>query len=137
MAVLIDSSVFITLERRGLSLGDLNRFGVTGVPLLSSITAAELLNGVERAAPSPRRARRLAFIESIFSAMEVIPFDLLVARAHASVGAQLAIAGTPIGPNDLIIAATALAHGHTVMTDNLREFIRVSGLLVVQPTWPP
>jgi predicted nucleic acid-binding protein len=82
MAILIDSSVFIGLERRGFTLADLSRIGVTGSPTLASITAAELLSGVERTLPSPRRTRRRAFIGQIFTALEVIPFDLQAARAR-------------------------------------------------------
>ena len=136
MAVLIDSSVFIGLERRGWTLRDLDRIGVEGVPLLSSMTVAELLGGIHRAAPSVRRETRLAFIEQIVSTLAVVPFDLLAARTHARVAADLSAAGTPIGPNDLVIAATGLAHGHAVMTDNLREFRRVPDLVVLQPVWP-
>ena len=136
MALLIDSSVFIGLERHGLSLGDLSQLGATGVPTLASITAAELLSGVERSVPSSRRTRRLTFIEQLLAELEVLAFDLQAARTHARISASLIRAGTPIGPNDLIIAATALAHGHTVMTDNLREFALVPGLPVLRPTWP-
>ena len=136
MAVLIDSSLLIGLEHRGWTLRHLDRVGVEGVPCFSSMTAAELLNGVHRAAPTARREARLAFIEQVFSTLTVVPFDLPAARAHARVGAALAAAGTPIGPNDLIIAATAPAHGHTVMTDNLREVRRVPDLVVLQPIWP-
>jgi len=135
MAVLIDSSVFIGLERRGLPLEAIDRLGISGVPVLASITASELLNGVERAVPSPRRTGRLRFIERIFSTLTIIPFDRPAARQHAQIGAYLAATGTPIGPNDLIIAATALTHGHQLLTDNVREFRRVLGPIVGQPTW--
>ena len=67
--------------------------------------------------------------------MPVLPFDLLVARVHARVSAQLLDAGRLIGAHDLLIAATALAHGYAVLTQNLRDFRRVPGLDVRQPSW--
>lgn len=139
MALLIDTSVWIGLERRGLTLDDLAGIDPSGTaepPVVASITASELLGGVHRAAPSPRRTRRLALVEQILASVEVIPFDLAAARIHAVISAQLDAAGTPIGQHDLLIAATALTHGHAVFTDNLREFGRVTGLTARQPTWP-
>lgn len=135
MAALIDSSVFITLERQGLRLSALaNAVGDEPIAL-ASISAAELLVGVHRANSSQRRLNREGFVEAIFEAMPVVQFDLPVARVHALIAAQLAAAGQLVGAHDLLIAATARAHGYAVVTDNLREFQRVPGLVVRQPTW--
>ncbi|MDE0029882.1 MAG: PIN domain-containing protein [Deltaproteobacteria bacterium] len=60
----------------------------------------------------------------------LLPVDLATARVHAQVWAELARAGKLIGPNDLWIAATALARGLAVATANVREFDRVPGLVV-------
>jgi tRNA(fMet)-specific endonuclease VapC len=57
-------------------------------------------------------------------------------RVHAPVWTHLLNASTPIGPHDLLIAATALAHGFEILTENLREFVSVPGLVVRRPTWP-
>ena len=67
--------------------------------------------------------------------LSVVPFDLEAARIHARLAADLMAAGQAIGPNDLLIAATALAHGHAVLTHNLRHFERVPGLVVSRPDW--
>ena len=136
MAILIDSTVVIGLERRGLGLGDLATIGPNQPSTLSSVSATELLVGVLRSAPSPRRTRRERFIETVFASLPVLPFDLVAARVHARLWTHLAAAGTPIGGNDLMIAATAMSQGHAVLTDNVREFARVPGLVVHQPTWP-
>jgi tRNA(fMet)-specific endonuclease VapC len=48
---------------------------------------------------------------------------------------MLRSSGLTIGPYDAIIAATALANGYDVLTDNIREFSRVPGLVVRQPNW--
>lgn len=130
MAVLIDTSVLIEIERGRADLdaavGDEDR-------AISAITASELLHGIHRATDEHVRARRQAFVEHILAALDPIPIDARVARAHAAAWAQLDAAGTPIGAHDLWIAATALAHGHAVATANARDFARVPGLRVVQP----
>lgn len=136
MALLIDSNVFIGLERRGLGIDDLRRIGPDEPTALASITASELLVGVYRSPPSRRTTARLVFVDAVCRRLPVLAFDLDVARTHARLWANLAAAGTPIGPADLLIAATALAHGYAVFTENAREFQRVPGLVVVQPTWP-
>ena len=61
----------------------------------------------------------------------MIPFGLPEARRHADVWAELARAGTVIGPHDLLVGATALAHGHAVATLNQRDFKRIAGLKVL------
>lgn len=131
MAVLIDTSVLIEIERGRVDLdaaiGDEDR-------AISSITASELLHGVHRAADSRVRARRHAFVERILSALEPLPIDLRVARAHAVAWAELDASGTRIGAHDLWIAATALAHGYAVATANTRDFARVPGLDVIAVT---
>ena len=135
MAQLIDTSVFITMERQGHSMGDLIAVAADEPVALSAITASELMIGVRRADPPRRRLQREAFVEAILENFPVLPFDLRVARVHAEVSAQLSAAGQTIGDHDMIIAATALAHGYSVLTDNLRDFHRVPGLEVRQPNW--
>jgi tRNA(fMet)-specific endonuclease VapC len=61
----------------------------------------------------------------------LLPVDLATARAHAQVWAELAAAGSMIGPHDLWLAATCIAHGLTIVTANVREFARVPGLASV------
>jgi tRNA(fMet)-specific endonuclease VapC len=59
-----------------------------------------------------------------------LPFDDRAAEEYGKTRAHLSSMGTLIGPNDLIIAATALAHGCTLVSHNTREFSRVPGLLL-------
>ncbi len=135
MARLIDSSVFIDLERRGGTIGDLDAI-LLGEPFaLASITASELLVGVHRADAGRRRGRRLNFVEKVLSEVPVVIFDLVTARTHARIAADLAAAGLPNGSNDLLIAATAIARGYSVLTFNMREFQRVPGLVEDAPSW--
>jgi predicted nucleic acid-binding protein len=135
MAVLIDSSVFVALERRGQTLSALAKVVPDEALALASITASELLVGVHRADSPRRRVTRETFVEAILETIPVLPFELRIARVHAALFAQLAAAGRPVGAHDLLIGATALAHGSAVLTDNLRDFQRIPGLSVLQPVW--
>jgi tRNA(fMet)-specific endonuclease VapC len=94
---------------------------------VSSVTRAELLYGARR---SSRVTENLRLLASFFAPIVSLPFDDACAEEYGAVRAQLAAAGQPIGPNDLLIAATALAHDITLVTHNLREFSRVAGLKV-------
>lgn len=133
MAVLIDTTIFILLERRGWDLEALvptAQLAPNENVNIATITASELLVGVYRALSDEQRMRREAFVESILEKVPVLPFDLKSARVHARLFAQLEEGGSRIGAHDLLIAATALTHGCAVLTTNIREFERVPGLEV-------
>ena len=128
MAVLIDASILIEAERGRLDLEPhVARHGEEEV-FLSVVTASELLLGVHRATQPDGRARRSAFVEGILERFPLLPVDLACARAHARLRADLRQAGTLIGPHDLWLAATCVAHGLTMVTGNARELARVPGL---------
>lgn len=74
-------------------------------------------------------------MEKVLSRVPILSFDLDVARTHPRLSAELTAAGQPIGPNDLLIAATALTRGYAVLSHNLRHSERVPGLVVQQPSW--
>jgi len=135
MGVLVDSGVVIDLERRNAPLSVLLESDLDESFALAAISASELLVGVYRADTHERRLRRQAFVEGVLARLPVLPFDLPIARVHADIGARLSAAGQRIGAHDLLIAATALTHGYAVLTANLREFQRVPGLVVRQPSW--
>ena len=92
---------------------------------LCDVVQAELYYGAFRSA---RRADNLALLERLFSTFASLPFDSAAARACGELRADLAAAGTPIGPYDLQIAAIARVHNLTVVTHNSAEFARVPGL---------
>jgi tRNA(fMet)-specific endonuclease VapC len=94
---------------------------------LSVITEAELRAGAAKSA-SPTRTLRL--LESFLAPLTVLDFSSADAVAYAHVRAKLERAGTPIGPVDTFIAAQALARELTLVTNDEREFRRVTGLRV-------
>ena len=93
--------------------------------LLCSIVKAELLYG---AYFSSRVADNLRLLHKFFRPFASLPFDDRCVEQYGRIRAELQRTGTPIGPNDVLIAATALAHGLTLVTGNTREFSRVAGL---------
>ncbi len=135
MGLLIDSSVMIDLERRSLSANVL-REDESEPWAISALTVSELLFGLHRAKTVRQRAQRQAFMNAALAVLPVLSFDLLVAEVHARIWAELVTSGQRIGAHDFIIAATALANGYAVLTQNVAEFARVPGLEVRQPTWP-
>ncbi len=92
---------------------------------LCSVVKAEMLYGAARST-DPERSR--ATLEGFFSHYESLPFDDLAASEYGRIRAHLSGLGTPIGPNDLMIAAIAVSRGLVLVTHNTREFLRVPGL---------
>ncbi|MBI4476423.1 MAG: type II toxin-antitoxin system VapC family toxin [Acidobacteria bacterium] len=94
---------------------------------LSSVVVAELRYGAERSA---RRKANHAKVDALVGEVQGLDFDRGAARAYGRIRARVETAGTPIGPNDLLIAAQALSHRLVLVTDNVSEFQRVKGLKV-------
>jgi tRNA(fMet)-specific endonuclease VapC len=93
--------------------------------MFCSVVKAELLYGAYR---SSRRADNLRLLTILFQQFESLPFDDAAADVYGHIRADLAAPGTPIGPNDLMIAAIALVNNLILVTHNTREFARVAGL---------
>jgi tRNA(fMet)-specific endonuclease VapC len=143
VGTLLDTTVFIQFERElrlipapralaEVSQRLVRELGADEEVGMAAITASELLHGVHRAS-QPNRARREAFVETLLEAFPPIPFDLLAARVHARIWSDLAVAGTDIGAQDRLVAATAIAIGWRVATSNLKHYERVDSLTVVVP----
>ena len=95
--------------------------------ILCSIVKAELFYGVMK---SNNSAKNLVKLQHFVSPFASVPFDDSAAEIYGNIRTQLERAGTPIGPNDLQIAAIALANELTLVTHNTREFSRVSNLRI-------
>ncbi|BCJ09087.1 MULTISPECIES: type II toxin-antitoxin system tRNA(fMet)-specific endonuclease VapC [unclassified Pseudomonas] len=94
---------------------------------ISTVTLMELIYGAEKSAAPERN---LAIVEGFAARLDVLDYDIQGAAHTAQLRAELAKAGTPIGPYDRMIAGHARARGLTLVTNNLREFQRVPGLRV-------
>jgi tRNA(fMet)-specific endonuclease VapC len=127
MRYLLDTNVVSALVRDpGGSVTERIRAVGEANVCTSIIVAAELRYGATKKGST----RLLAQVESVLSALEVVPFEAPADSIYGEVRTQLEQTGQPIGGNDLLIAAHALALGCTVVTDNPREFERVKDLRV-------
>jgi len=94
---------------------------------IPAIVLYELEVGLAKStAPEKRRAQ----LEQLLAVMSVLPFGPQEAKAAAQLRVQLENAGRPIGPLDILIAGTALAHQAVLVTHNLNEFSRIKDLTV-------
>ena len=124
---LLDSNLCIALLKKG-DLRLVQRFNRESLGIaLCSVVKGELLFG---ARASARVQRNLEVAQELFAGLPSYPFDDAAAEQYAILRAHLKRAGTPIGGNDAMIAAIALAHDLTVVTRNHREFQRVPLLRV-------
>lgn len=130
MSHLLDTNSFIDHLRRGpashvtAKLAD----APPGSIYLCSVVLAELFYGAMHSGET-HRAANLALLDQLREQFVSLSFDDRAAEQYGRVRAHLAIAGTPIGPNDLMIAAIALANRVTLVTHNTSEFSRIPGLV--------
>ena len=94
---------------------------------ISSVTYAELVHGVEKSIAVEKN--RLA-LSMLLANMEILDFDAGAADCYGKIRAGLEKKGTPIGPLDMMIAGHAQSLGYTVVTNNVKEFSRVSALRI-------
>jgi len=95
---------------------------------VSVLTRMEVDYGL---ALNAERARKLApMLDAFFSTIVTLPFDEADAKAAAAIRAALKTTGQPIGAYDVLIAGAGLARGLVVVTSNVGEFKRVSGLQI-------
>ena len=97
-----------------------------GQMCISSVTLGELVYGAEKSAVPEQN---LADIENFIARVEVKTFDSQAAIHFGQIRATLAMAGTPIGPYDAMIAGHARALALVLVTNNENEFQRVPGLM--------
>jgi tRNA(fMet)-specific endonuclease VapC len=116
VGIVLDTSVLVAAERRALHFEALLESLGEEPVAIAAITASELLHGCHRASDLGVRARRAAFVDALLEAIPVLSFGL---------------EGNVIGPHDMLIAATALAQGYSLVTMDQREFGRVPGLRLV------
>lgn len=135
MGLILDSSIVIDAERRGDSVTDLIRMVVstTGdqVSALSSVGLTELVHGVYRSQDKALRQRRDAFLRELLGAFVVFPYTESTARLAGRIQGEQQALGITIPSLDLLIGATALEIGYSVLTVDVRHFRLIPGLTIV------
>jgi len=128
MKYFLDSNTCIWLLS-GKQQNVINRYKATPFDdmALPSVVAAELLYGAFK---SNKREESLIKIRQFIYQFSIIGLDASSAEAYGEIRADLERIGKPIGPNDYFIAAIAKAHNAILVTNNTREFKRVSGLSI-------
>ena len=126
LKLLLDTTIVIYVIKRRppAALARFNQH--QGQMAISAITLAELVHGAEK---SSDPARNLAVVQDFRSRLSVLDYGERAAHHYGSIRAALERAGQPIGVNDLHIAAQARCEGLVLVSNNLREFERVPGLL--------
>lgn len=124
---LLDTNILSDLIRnpQGKTAKRIAKVGESSV-CTSIIAAAELRYGCAKSG-SPRLRKA---VEDLLGEIDVLPFEAPADESYGAIRASLEAAGTPIGGNDLLIAAHAQALGATVVTANTQEFKRVRGVKV-------
>jgi tRNA(fMet)-specific endonuclease VapC len=126
---LLDTNAFIHHLRRGPASNVTARLAAAppGGVFLCSVVLGELIYGAMHSGPA-HQAPNLALIARLRHQFMSLPFDDRAAEEYGEVRAHLAASGKLIGPNDLMIAAIALANNLVLVTNNTAEFSRVPGL---------
>ncbi len=127
MRFLLDTNIVSDLVRhpRGRIADRIAEVGEQHI-CTSIIVAAELRYGAAKKGSS----RLTAQLEAVLDALDLLVLEAPVDIVYGELRARLEQDGQPMGGNDLLIAAHAVALGHTVVTDNEREFSRIDDLRV-------
>jgi len=136
MGLILDSSVVIASERRRETVERLIERVVTATgdqeAALSAIGVTELIHGLYRAQTPALRQRRQSFLDELLKALTVYPYTKETAMLAGKLDGEQQSKGVVIPFGDLLIGATALSLGFSVLTENLRHFQKIPGLSVIQ-----
>ena len=126
MKFFLDTNICIFLMNA--KFPDMNTYYLTRNPLyifISTVVLSELVYGVQK---SKYRQQNFSKLEIFLSEIKLIPLDDRAATIAGQIRADMDLAGTPIGGNDILIAATVLTNQGLLVTNNTREFSQVHGL---------
>lgn len=136
MGLILDSSVIVAAERRGDTVEQFLQRVVNATgdqdAALSAVGLTELIHGLYRAKTPAIRLRREAFLNELLADLTVYPYTKETAMVAGKLDGEQQSNGVVIPFGDLLIGATALLLGYSVLTMNLRDFRRIPGLNVVQ-----
>ncbi len=135
MGLILDSSVVIDAERRGETVERLIERVVAAAgdqeAALSAVGLTELVHGLYRANTPALRIRRQSFLDELLNDLTVYPYTKETALLAGKLDGEQQSQGVVIPFADLLIGATALSLGYSVLTANVRHFRQVPGLSVV------
>jgi predicted nucleic acid-binding protein len=136
MGLILDSSVVIAAERRGENVERLIERIVAATgdqeAALSAIGLTELIHGLYRAKTAAMRLQRQSFLDELLADLTVYPYTKETAMLAGKLDGEQQSKGVVIPFGDLLIGATALSLGFSVLTANLRHFQKIPGLSVMQ-----
>jgi tRNA(fMet)-specific endonuclease VapC len=136
MGLILDSSVVIDAERRRETVEGLiaRVIAVTGdqEAALSAVGLTELIHGIYRARTPEIRLHRETFLDELLRDLAVFPYTKVTAMLAGKLDGEQQNVGIVIPFTDLLIGATALSLGYSVLTANLRHFQKIPGLPVVR-----
>ena len=135
MGLILDSSVVIAAERRGDNVTQMLKQIVAATgdqrTVLSSVGLTELVHGIYRAQTAQTRSRRDSFIRELLNDVEVYPYTKETALLAGKIGGEQQGQGVIIPFGDLLIGATALEVGYSILTVNVRHFRLIPALTVI------
>jgi tRNA(fMet)-specific endonuclease VapC len=136
VGLILDSSVVIAAERRGDAIEKLIEQVVVVAgdqdAAITSVGLTELIHGVYHAQSSEVRLRRQSFIDELIRDLAVYPYTKETAILAGKIDGEQQTLGVTVPFGDLLIGATALSLGFSVLTVNLRHFRLIPGLNVIQ-----
>jgi predicted nucleic acid-binding protein len=136
MGLILDSSVVIAAERRGDNVTQMLKQIVAATgdqrAVLSAVGLTELVHGIYRAQTAQARSRRESFIRELLNDVEVYSYAKETALLAGRIDGEQQSRGITIPFGDLLIGATALEVGYSVLTVNRRHFRLIPSLTVVQ-----
>jgi tRNA(fMet)-specific endonuclease VapC len=134
MGLILDSSVVIKAERQGHSAEQLIDSVLKSAgdqeAALSAVGLTELVHGIYRAKTPAIRLRREVFLDELLADLTVYPYTKDTAKLAGKIDGEQQAQGVIIPFGDLLIGATALSLGYSVLTINIRDFGRIPGLSV-------
>src|SRR6266478_2138043 len=136
MGLILDSSVIIAAEHRGDTVEQFIERVVNAAgdqeAALSAVGLTELIHGLYRATIPAVRVRRESFLNELLADLTVYPYTKETAMLAGKLDGEQQSRGVVIPFGDLLIGATALSLGYSVLTENLRHFQKIPGLSVIQ-----
>ena len=127
MKYVLDTNTLIYFFK---GLGDVSKHMLAQSPselAIPTVVLSELEVGITKST-SPRK--RKSQLQEITALVNVLPFGIAESRSAAQIRVELEKQGLPIGPYDVLIAATALANNTILITHNQKEFGRIEGLKI-------